>query len=122
MALGGGSGMLILLASLLVFLLLGVPIAYSLGLSGFAYFAMVHPELLSILPARLYAGMNSYAMIAMPLFVFMGVMLERSGIAERLYDALYLWLGGLRGGLAVVTVLMGTIIAIKLVLPLLGRL
>ena len=51
--------MLILLVSLIFFLVLGVPIAYSLGLSALAYFWMVHPELMSILPARLYAGMNS---------------------------------------------------------------
>ena len=48
--------MLILLSSLLLFLFIGVPIAYSLGLSALAYFWLAHPELLSILPARLYAG------------------------------------------------------------------
>ncbi|HET6477540.1 MAG TPA: TRAP transporter large permease subunit [Dehalococcoidales bacterium] len=60
---------------------------------------------------NIFGIITNYVIIAVPLFVFMGVMLERSGIAERMYDALYLWLGGLRGGLAIVTVLMGTIIA-----------
>ncbi|MGD9305501.1 MAG: TRAP transporter large permease [Desulfobacterales bacterium] len=101
--------MLILLVSLLVFLLLGVPIAYSLGLSGFAYFAVVHPELLSILPARLYAGMNSYAMIAMPLFIFMGLLMNSGGITTRLIDFSLLFVGRFRGGLGLVNVIASMI-------------
>jgi TRAP-type mannitol/chloroaromatic compound transport system permease large subunit len=63
--------MLILLVSLFVFLTLGIPIAYALGLSGFCYFIVMHPEILSILPQRFLSGMDSYAMIALPLFVLM---------------------------------------------------
>jgi tripartite ATP-independent transporter DctM subunit len=109
MAGGRGPDMLILLASLFVFLLLGVPIAYSLGLSGFAYFAFVRPELLPILPARLYAGMNSYAMIAMPLFVFMGLMMNSGGITSRLIDFSQLFVGRLRGGLGLMNVFVSMI-------------
>jgi len=101
--------MLILLASLFFFLVLGVPIAYSLGLSGFAYFWVVHPELLSILPARFYAGMNSYAMIAMPLFVFMGLLMNSGGITARLIDFSLLFVGKLRGGLGLVNVIASMI-------------
>jgi tripartite ATP-independent transporter DctM subunit len=101
--------MLILLASLLIFLVLGVPIAYSLGLSALAYFWLVHPELVSILPARLYAGMNSYAMIAMPLFVFMGLLMNSGGITARLIDFSLLFVGRLRGGLGLVNVLASMI-------------
>ena len=101
--------MLILLASLLLFLLIGVPIAYSLGLSGLVYFWVVHPELLSILPARFYAGMNSYAMIAMPLFVFMGLLMNSGGITARLIDFSLLFVGRLRGGLGLVNVLASMI-------------
>lgn len=97
--------MLILLGSLLVFLLLGVPIAYSLGLSGLAYFWLVHPELLSVLPARFFAGMNSYAMIAMPLFVFMGLLMNSGGITTRLIDFSLMFVGRLRGGLGLVNVI-----------------
>ena len=78
--------MTILLFSLGVFLCLGIPIAYSLGLSSFLYFVFYHPELLSILPQRLYAGMDSYAMIALPLFVFMGLLMNEGGITSRLID------------------------------------
>ncbi|MCG6930010.1 MAG: TRAP transporter large permease [Desulfofustis sp.] len=101
--------MLILLASLLLFLILGVPIAYSLGLSALAYFWAVHPELLSILPARLFAGMNSYAMIAMPLFVFMGLLMNSGGITARLIDFSLLFVGRLRGGLGLVNVIASMI-------------
>ncbi len=101
--------MLILLGSLFIFLILGVPIAYSLGLSGLAYFWVVHPELLSILPARFYAGMNSYAMIAMPLFVFMGLLMNSGGITSRLIDFSLLFVGKLRGGLGLVNVMASMI-------------
>ena len=105
----GGRVMLILLGSLFFFLILGVPIAYSLGLSGMAYFWFVHPELISILPARLYAGMNSYAMVAMPLFVFMGLLMNSGGITSRLIDFSLLFVGRLRGGLGLVNVIASMI-------------
>ena len=101
--------MLILLVSLVIFLVLGIPIAYSLGLSGFLYFAVVHPELLQILPARLYAGMNTYAMIALPLFVFMGLVMNSGGITARLIDFSLLFVGRFRGGLGLVNVIASMI-------------
>ena len=60
---------------------------------------------------RMWELVRSYVILAVPLFVFMGLMLERSRIADRMYDALYLWLSGFRGGLAIITVLIGTILA-----------
>jgi tripartite ATP-independent transporter DctM subunit len=101
--------MIILIISLLVFLVLGIPIAYSLGLSGFCYFLVVHPELLPVLPQRLFAGMNSYAMIALPLFVTMGLLMNAGGITTRLIDFSLLFVGRLRGGLGAVNVLASMI-------------
>jgi tripartite ATP-independent transporter DctM subunit len=101
--------MLILLGSLAVFLVLGIPIAYSLGLSAFCYFAIVHPELLPVLPQRFYAGMDSYAMIALPLFVLMGLLMNEGGITTRLIDFSLLFVGRLRGGLGLVNVLASMI-------------
>jgi tripartite ATP-independent transporter DctM subunit len=101
--------MIILIISLLVFLILGIPIAYSLGLSGFCYFLIVHPELLSVLPQRLFAGMDSYAMIALPLFVTMGLLMNAGGITSRLIDFSLLFVGRLRGGLGAVNVLASMI-------------
>jgi tripartite ATP-independent transporter DctM subunit len=96
--------MLILLISLAVCLALGIPIAYSLGLSGFAYFVVVHPDILSILPQRFLAGMDSYAMIALPLFVLMGLLMNAGGITTRLIDFSLIFVGRLRGGLGAVNV------------------
>jgi tripartite ATP-independent transporter DctM subunit len=101
--------MIILIISLLLFLVLGIPIAYSLGLSGFCYFLVVHPELLPVLPQRLFAGMNSYAMIALPLFVTMGLLMNAGGITTRLIDFSQLFVGRLRGGLGAVNVLASMI-------------
>ena len=96
--------MIILLASLTVFLVLGIPIAYALGLSGFCYFILVHPELVSILPQRFLAGMDSYAMIALPLFILMGLLMNAGGITTRLIDFSLIFVGRLRGGLGAVNV------------------
>lgn len=101
--------MLILLVSLAVCLLLGVPIAYSLGMSGFLYFLIVHPGLLMILPQRLFAGMDSYAMIALPLFIVMGLLMNSGGFTSRLIDFSMLFVGRFRGGLGAVNVLASMI-------------
>jgi len=98
-----------LLISLGIFLTLGVPIAYSLGLSSFLYFIIYHPELLPILPQRLYSGMDSYAMVALPLFVLMGLLMNEGGITKRLIDFSLIFVGRLRGGLGAVNVLASMI-------------
>ncbi len=94
----------VLLLSLFIFLMLGIPIAYSLGLSAFSYFFVYHPELLQVLPQRFFAGMNLYALIALPLFILMGLLMNESGITSRLIDFSLLFVGRLRGGLGLVNV------------------
>ncbi|MFP4383897.1 MAG: TRAP transporter large permease [Spirochaetia bacterium] len=101
--------MILLLVSLVVLLVIGVPIAYSLGISGFLYFALIHPELLPILPQRLFAGMESYAMVALPLFILMGLLMNAGGITTRLIDFSLLFVGRMRGGLGLVNVLASMI-------------
>ena len=101
--------MILLLGSLIGFLLLGIPIAYSLGLSGSLYFLIHRPELLSILPQRLFSGMDSYLMIALPLFVFMGLLMNRGGLTGRLIDFSMIFVGRLRGGLGLVNVMASMI-------------
>jgi tripartite ATP-independent transporter DctM subunit len=98
-----------LLISLGIFLILGIPIAYSLGLSSFLYFVIYHPELLPILPQRLYSGMDSYAMVALSLFVLMGLLMNEGGITKRLIDFSLIFVGRLRGGLGAVNVLASMI-------------
>jgi tripartite ATP-independent transporter DctM subunit len=101
--------MIILLVSLAVFLLVGIPIAYSLGLSALLYFSIVHPELLLVLPQRIFAGLDSYAMIALPLFVLMGLLMNKGGLTNRLIDFSMIFVGRLRGGLGLVNVLASMI-------------
>jgi len=103
---------IIMLGGLLVLVMSGFPLAYVIGFLGFVVGVMIYGEQITqMFYIRTYRLMMNYVLLAVPLFVFMGSMLERSGIIERLYDALYLWLGGFRGGLAVVTILVGTVMA-----------
>lgn len=96
--------MAVLLLTLCLLLILGVPVAYSLGLSTLGYFVVLHPELLQVLPQRLFAGMDSYALIALPLFVFMGHLMNEGGITQRLIDFCMLFVGRFPGGLGLVNV------------------
>ena len=64
--------MFILLCSLTLFLFIGIPIAYSLGLSTTIYFLIFNKDLLQVIPQILFAGMDSYTLIALPLFILMG--------------------------------------------------
>lgn len=94
----------ILLISLVLFLLLGVPVAYSLGLSAFTYFLFVQPDIMHVLPQRLFAGLDSYALIALPLFILMGQVMNEGGITARLIQFCLLFVGRFRGGLGLVNV------------------
>ena len=103
---------IVMLGGLLVLVMLGFPLGYVVGFLGFVVGVLIYGEQITqMFYLRTYRLMMNYVLLAVPLFVFMGSMLERSGIIERLYDALYLWLGGFRGGLAVVTVMVGTVMA-----------
>jgi tripartite ATP-independent transporter DctM subunit len=85
------------------FCLMGIALFFGLFSFGFG--------LPPMLIRRLYGVADNYVLVAVPLFIFMGSMLERSGIAKRLFEALTIWTGRLRGGLAIATILMCTIIA-----------
>ena len=78
--------MILLLGSLVICLVLGIPIAFSLGFSGMLYFAINDPSLLGIIPKRVFSGYNSYSMIALPLFILMGQLMNDSGITKRIID------------------------------------
>ena len=104
---------ILMLGGVFAGVLTGYPLAIVIGALGLFFgFLEFGTNVGEVLYPRTIGGiLLNYPLLAAPLFIFMGLMLERSGIAERLYDALYLWLGGLRGGLAIVTVLIGTIMA-----------
>ena len=104
---------ILMLGGVVVGAFTGFPLAFVLGSLGLIFgFLRWGPQIMELLYSRAIDGvLLNYTFLAVPCFVFMGIMLERSGIAERLFDALYVWLGGIRGGLAVITVLIGTIMA-----------
>ncbi|PAB61037.1 TRAP transporter large permease [Anaeromicrobium sediminis] len=96
--------MILLLVGLVLCLVIGVPIAYSLGVSGLAYFLVYRPELLTVLPQRLFAGLNSYSMIALPLFILMGQLMNDSGITDKIINFSNLIFGKVKGGLGCINV------------------
>src|SRR6266404_4869986 len=107
----------IMFASLVVVLLLGYPAAFSLGAVGLIY-ALVgiglgefRPDFLQALPERIYGVMNNDTLLAIPFFTFMGLVLERSGMAEDLLDTIGQLFGTIRGGLAYAVVFVGALLA-----------
>ena len=96
--------MLILLTALILLLIAGIPVAYALGLSSLAYFVFVNPDLMSVMPQRVFSGMNNYALMSLPLFILMGQVMNASGITARLIDMSMLLVGRLRGGLGMVNI------------------
>jgi tripartite ATP-independent transporter DctM subunit len=107
----------IMFASLVVVLLLGYPAAFSLGAVGLFYalvgigLGQFHPDFLQALPERVYGVMNNDTLLAIPFFTFMGLVLERSGMAEDLLDTIGQLFGTVRGGLAYAVVFVGALLA-----------
>lgn len=103
---------IIMLGGVLVGVLTGFPFAFAIGGMGVIMgFLLFGPSSFDLIYSRVFSLVSNYILLAVPLFVFMGDMLQHSGIAEKMYDSLYLWMGGLRGGLAIVTILLGTVLA-----------
>ena len=90
----------------------GFPVAFTLGgaslIFGLFTFGL---EFFNLLPLRIWGVMNNYILIAVPLFIFMGVMFEKSGLAEDLLETMALLFGKLRGGLAISVLIVGAILA-----------
>lgn len=105
----------LMLGSVFILFLLGVPVAFALGGAAvvFGFFTLGVPSF-TIIYTRVYAQLLSYGLLAVPLFVIMGSILETTGLARGFYDALYLSLGRIPGGLALSTVLVGTALAAAL--------
>jgi tripartite ATP-independent transporter DctM subunit len=103
---------LILFTALVLLLITGLPLAFVLGAIGvvFTYFLWGPFALMSI-PANTMGVMQNFILSAIPLFIFMGLVLHKSGLAGALYDTVYKWAGGIRGGLAIGTVIICMIFA-----------
>ncbi|MDY0073712.1 MAG: TRAP transporter large permease subunit [Thauera sp.] len=107
----------IMFACLMVFLLSGYPVAFSLAANGLLFaligigMGLFAPEFLQALPNRIFGIMANDTMLAIPFFTFMGLILERSGMAEDLLDTIGQLFGPMRGGLAIAVVLVGALLA-----------
>ena len=107
----------LMVAAVVGLLMFGYPVALTLGgasliFAGIGHFAGVMDfSLLGALPARVFGVMTNEVLLAIPLFVFMGVMLERSAIAEELLETMGRLFGTLRGGLGISVTLVGTLLA-----------
>ncbi|HYE40452.1 MAG TPA: TRAP transporter large permease subunit [Ramlibacter sp.] len=103
---------LLFFGSLLVFLALGLPLAFVLGGVSviFLYFTW-GSESFYMVASQMWGSMNSFTLVAIPLFVLMAMILEKTGVAQALYRMMHLWWGGVRGGLAIGTVVICTIFA-----------
>jgi len=102
---------------LVLMLLLGYPVAFSLAANGLVFALigihvdLLEPELLRALPERVFGIMRNETLLAIPFFTFMGMILERSGMAEELLDTIGQLFGALRGGLGYAVVLVGALLA-----------
>ena len=103
----------IMLGGILVGVLFGYPLAIVVGGIGIVMGILLFGVNISLelIYQRLYSLINNYVLLAVPGFIFMGIMLGYSGITEKMFSALYLWLSGFRGGLAITTILLGTVLA-----------
>ncbi len=107
----------LMFVGLAVFLLLGYPVAFALAANGllFAFIGfelgLLQPELLQALPQRVFGIMANQLLLAIPFFTFMGLILERSGMAEDLLDTVGQLFGPVRGGVAYAVILVGALLA-----------
>jgi len=103
---------LLIFGVVIVALIMGLPVGFALGgtAAAFTYF-LYGTEAMSVIATRCYGQMTGFVIVCVPLFIFMGTMLERSGIAADLYKTMYRWSGGVRGGLAAGTVLICMVFA-----------
>ncbi len=114
----------IMFAALVVFLLLGYPVAFSLGAVGLVFFIIgvelapysdgvisLSWPLLNSMPGRIYEVMRNDTLLAIPFFSFMGLILERSGMAEDLLETIGQLFGTIRGGLAYAVIFVGALLA-----------
>ena len=103
---------LVIVLAIAVLLVMGLPLAFvtgavavTVGLVNFG------PVVLGLIGSRIYSFMNEYVLVAVPMFILMASLMERTGVAQDLYRAMHVWAGGLKGGLAVQTLGVAMIMA-----------
>ncbi|EIM31805.1 TRAP-type mannitol/chloroaromatic compound transport system, large permease component, partial [Leptothrix ochracea L12] len=107
----------VMFAGLIVFLLMGYSVAFSLGACGLVFgfigiqLDLLPASLMQALPLRIFGIMQNDTLLAIPFFTFMGLILERSGMAEDLLDTIGQLFGPIRGGLAYAVIFVGAMLA-----------
>src|SRR3954463_11171895 len=107
----------LMFGALVVLLLLGYPVAFALAANGLFFgllaidLGLLQPQLFQALPERVFGIMRNDTLLAIPFFTFMGLILERSGMAEDLLDTIGQLFGPIRGGLAIAVILVGAMLA-----------
>ena len=102
---------LLMFALLFVLLVAGAPIAFSLATVAIVFATTLWgPGGLNLLISTTWGAMNNFVIVAVPLFIFMAYILQKTNVVEDLYEAIFKWSGGLRGGLAIATVVVGAIL------------
>lgn len=107
----------IMFASMVAFLLLGFPVAFALAANGVVFgllgieLGLLGPQIFQALPDRIMSVMSNETLLAVPFFTFMGLILERSGMAEDLLETIGQLFGPIRGGLAYAVIFVGALLA-----------
>lgn len=102
----------LIVLGILFLLAVGIPLVFAAGIVGVVLgYSLFGVPGLNLLMQRMYGFSIEYLLLSVPLFLFMAALVERSGIAREIYDAIDAWIGGLRGGVLVVTAVMGTVMA-----------
>ncbi|GAA5220568.1 TRAP transporter large permease [Membranihabitans marinus] len=103
---------LLMVVIIFVLLLLGFPVAFTLaGVSSIIGYFTLGPDFFNFLPSRMMGILSNYVLLAVPLFVFMGIMLEKSGLAATLLETMAHFFGKVHGGLGVSVIVVGTLLA-----------
>ena len=103
---------LFMFGGLFLLLSINVPIAFATGaLAMLGTILFWTPQAINLFPSNIYGMVTNYIFVAVPMFIFMGAILERSGITDHLYHAIYVWMGSLRGSLVIATIVASVIMS-----------
>lgn len=103
---------ILLVLTFIVLLVTGLPLAWVMGATAVIFcLTLFGPGVMVMMVGRVYHMMLNYALVAVPLFIFMAAILQQSGVSEQLFEAIHIWSGPFRGGLAIGTIISCTIMA-----------
>ncbi len=105
-------GILLMFVCLMLLLLMGYPVAFTLGFVALLFGTIfLGVDFFNLLPLRIWGIMTNFTLLAVPLFIFMGIIMEKAGLAEDLLETMGALFGRLRGGLAISVVIVGAMLA-----------